>query len=577
MPDRLREARQGLIRAGLGAGHVLDPAVQDVVARSWRRSLSSGVDEAVVCQRYEEVDLDSALTRAALPVLDRWQHQLADTGTTLFLCDRAGRIVLRRTSDRSERRRLDQVHAAEGFDYSEDSVGTNGLGTSMVERRPVLIMGSEHYNEALSTLACAAAPLTAPTGSVIGSVSLGAPLPAGDPLMLSVTREIGQQIEERLRAQARPQDLALAMSFMHHSSSRRPTVVMDRETLLANNAGLPYVEVGSHVMLWDGLLGHDWQRDATAVLVLDGTGVVVTARRVLDGAHAHYVLHFGAGAGAPSPLRVRPDVVTSPGPSPGAAVFEGPPGSGRATEARQFRRGGAALPYEFPGAPAAGTDGGSGAVDWRRVERLLEAGSDVLVRRVEDLGPDQARPLRALLARHLRAVASGGRPSRLLLTSSVELAAAELTSVLADLPVGGRTAHLAATRERVPGLAKRLLERADTHRRLALSPAALQTLMLYPWPGGIAELAQTVADLVRDVPGAVIERRHLPARLRQAPSPLRPWSLLESAERDAISRALNAADGNKSEAARLLGIGRTTLYRRLRQLGLTLDDGAADL
>jgi hypothetical protein len=579
MVDRMREARQELIRAGLGAGHVLAPAVPDVVARSWRRSFSSGVDGSVVCQRYEEVDLDSVLARAATPVLDRWQHQLADTGTTLFLCDRAGRIVARRTSDQSERRRLDRVHAAEGFDYSEDSIGTNGLGTSMVERRPVLIMGSEHYSEALSSLACAAAPVSAPTGSVIGSISLGAPLPAGNTLMLSLTREIGQQIEERLKAQARPQDLALAMSFMRYTNSHRPTVVMDSESLLANNAGLPYVDVGSHVVLWNRLTEHEWGRSATAVLPVDGTGIVVTARRVLDGAHAHYVLHFAEAPEASSPGGRSGDM-TSAAPFGGAAVLQGPSGTGRATEARLLLHGRGAPPYEFPGSPdfdtldATTSDGIGGAVDWSAVERLLRSGSDVLLRRAEDLGADQARPLQALLARHLQAVADGRR-SCLLLTSDAARATDAVNAALADLPAAGRSRHLAETPERIPGLVKRLLDQADTHRRLTLAPDALQALMQHPWPGEIAELARTIADLVRDVPGAVVQRRHLPASLLRAPA-RRQWTLMESAEREAIGRALEAARGNKSEAAQLLGIGRTTLYRRLRQLGLTDDEGAPD-
>ena len=110
------------------------------------------------CQRFTEIDTDSILCRAADPVLDRWQAHLADTGTTLFLSDRAGAIVSRRAGDSSVRRQLDSVHAAEGFDYSEESIGTNGLGTSMVEKRALLISGSQHYNDALATLACAAAP-----------------------------------------------------------------------------------------------------------------------------------------------------------------------------------------------------------------------------------------------------------------------------------------------------------------------------------------------------------------------------------------------------------------------------------
>jgi transcriptional regulator of acetoin/glycerol metabolism len=91
--------------------------------------------------------------------------------------------------------------------------------------------------------------------------------------------------------------------------------------------------------------------------------------------------------------------------------------------------------------------------------------------------------------------------------------------------------------------------------------------MQWDWPRNVTELRATLAELVERVPVSVIERRHLPKHLQQAP-PRRRLTLMESAERDAIIRALEATDGNKSEAAKLLGVGRTTLYRRLRQLGL---------
>ena len=251
-----------------------DGVVPDLIVRSWRRSLSGSVDSAAPCQRYSDIDTDSILRRAADPVLDRWQNHLTDTGATLFLSDRGGSIVARRTSDSAARRRLDSVHAAEGFDYSEDSVGTNGLGTSMVEGRALLIAGSQHYNDALAR-AGPAPPrrLDTPTGAVIGSISLGGPIEDANPLMLSLTREIGQQIEERLRSTARPQDLALAMSFMRFTNSQRPTVVMDHESLLANTAGLPYVDVTSHVLLWELLNAHDWSSGGAVRLQPDRTSV----------------------------------------------------------------------------------------------------------------------------------------------------------------------------------------------------------------------------------------------------------------------------------------------------------------
>ena len=59
----------------------------------------------------------------------------------------------------------------------------------MIERRAVYIQGSQHYNDALAEIACAAAPVCTPAGTVIGSVSLGGAIEVANPLMLSLTRE----------------------------------------------------------------------------------------------------------------------------------------------------------------------------------------------------------------------------------------------------------------------------------------------------------------------------------------------------------------------------------------------------
>lgn len=136
-----------------------------------------------------------------------------------------------------------------------------------------------------------------------------------------------------------------------------------------------------------------------------------------------------------------------------------------------------------------------------------------------------------------------------------------------------RTQPLARTPERIPGLAQRILERIDPARRHTLSPAAVQALMQWNWPGDLAELTAVLSTLAHEVSSAVIQRRHLPQHFQQRP-PRRLLTPLERAERDAISNALEAAGGNKSEAAATLGIGRTTLYRRLRQLGLDGDESS---
>jgi len=579
MPDVVRDLRYELIRVGLRGSIQTNGVVPDLIVRSWRRSISGEVASDAPAVRYQEVDTDSLLCRAASPIFDRWQAQLADTGTTLLLSDRSGSIVMRRASDSGVKRRLDQVHAAEGFDYSEDSVGTNGLGTSIAEKRAVYITGSQHFNDMLAELTCAAAPVATPAGSVIGSISMSARNVHANPLMMSLTREIGQQIEERLRSTSRPEDLALAMSYMRYTNSKRPTVVMDQESMLANTPGLPYVNVSSHVMLWELLNAHDWAQEPVTDLALSGTSLRVSARRVSEGPKPHYVLHFDDLE--PSLFGVQPSLLgrNAPGTRPlalpltdmrpsvadaGVIIVEGPRGSGRAT---------AVLDAHVGRDPAIWTIGADADVDWLACSELLADNTSVLLRRIDALEDKDVPQLERLLRAHSQARMLGARSSELLLTVSRDRASAAVSAVVDTNGVHAVTEPLAATPERIPGLVKRVLDSVDSHSRHSISPAALQSLVQWAWPGNIAELVDVVTALVHEAPASLIQRRHLPQHLQQAP-PRRPLSMLESAERDAIIRALDAAAGNKSKAADLLGIGRTTLYRRLKHFNLDGDESS---
>jgi transcriptional regulator of acetoin/glycerol metabolism len=125
-----------------------------------------------------------------------------------------------------------------------------------------------------------------------------------------------------------------------------------------------------------------------------------------------------------------------------------------------------------------------------------------------------------------------------------------------------------------------LRERAEDVRELlpALTPRpapgqppltwtldALRALELYPWPGNVTELAHVVRALAehRRVTGPV-RRAELPDTVREGPA-ARPLSPMEHAERAAILEALRRHGGNKARTAAALGIGRATLYRKLRE------------
>jgi len=123
--------------------------------------------------------------------------------------------------------------------------------------------------------------------------------------------------------------------------------------------------------------------------------------------------------------------------------------------------------------------------------------------------------------------------------------------------------RLPALRERpgdIPDLARALLARVASGRRLDITPKAMACLTAHPFPGNVRELRNALerASLLCD--GLAIEPRHLPAEITR-PAAGRLGT-------DALSQALANEPGlTRRELARRLGVSERTLYRRLREEG----------
>jgi transcriptional regulator of acetoin/glycerol metabolism len=102
-------------------------------------------------------------------------------------------------------------------------------------------------------------------------------------------------------------------------------------------------------------------------------------------------------------------------------------------------------------------------------------------------------------------------------------------------------------------------------------PDAIQTLSRVDWSANVRSLQSVVKQVVAGRPGAYVDARGLPEAVRAAAS-RRPLSRLEQLEAAAITEALQQSRGNKLEAAHGLGIARSTLYRRMRALGIDLTE-----
>ena len=119
-----------------------------------------------------------------------------------------------------------------------------------------------------------------------------------------------------------------------------------------------------------------------------------------------------------------------------------------------------------------------------------------------------------------------------------------------------------------------LKEAADENGKAfrELAPEAMTAVLDYDWPGNVRELRTAIEHGVVMSTASRIAVRDLPAAVRNprnAPSPASPGGLnLQETETVLILRALEDCRGNRTDAARMLGISRRTLHRRLKELNI---------
>ena len=149
-----------------------------------------------------------------------------------------------------------------------------------------------------------------------------------------------------------------------------------------------------------------------------------------------------------------------------------------------------------------------------------------------------------------------------------------------------RLPSLRDRREDIPLLAAHFLDRISREHgtKFTLSDEALRAMMRHDWPGNVRELENSVERACALSSGPVLHLGDLPTQLQQQGLEARRSAAaagepdgeggapdvktLADLERQAILGAIRALNGDKLQAAKLLGIGKTTLYRKLKEYGI---------
>ena len=552
-------------------------------------------------------------------------HLLARSGTIMLLTDPNG-VVLEVAGDLRTAETARDIHLFEGGHWHESVVGTNGIGTALAMRLPAQVHGAEHFCEGIKRWTCAAAPVFMPgADQILGVVDISGPPETYQVNSLVLAVAAARQIEAVLAERTHREHIHLLEACLKFGAPGDALAMMalDRNAKLIHSSGglpgtdlrlgacLPGIEPGRQVEEWARRLPEGLRPEW---LPKRPRGVPVAAP--LARAAGAYTPAQSAGGGSeidPS----RSGFANLVGHSRAllktidrarqlrgrrvAVLIQGETGVGKELFARAihgdeehngpfvtFNCG--ATTKELIGSELFGHVRGAytGATNEGRAGRFeLAHGGTLCLDEVGEL-PLELQPVL------LRALEEGvvyrlgdAKPRRV----DVRLLAMTNRDLLEEVEAGRFRRDLyhriGVTRIRVPPLRERdtdievLIEHFNHHvaerhgiSRRSFGNDVKSLLRGYAWPGNVRELRNVVESLLLTSNENAVRCDELPEELLTAAggapqaASAAPAASLEESERLAIVRAVQSVHGNLAQAARSLGISRSTLYRKVERYHL---------
>jgi sigma-54 dependent transcriptional regulator, acetoin dehydrogenase operon transcriptional activator AcoR len=596
---RIADAREQFLTS-----QELEPdVVRDSIVASWWRSHRLHVEADHIDLPYvPEVDTHSPLVTCAAPILRQLSDQLQAEPVSIILTDAEGVVLERIDSDHAIASHLDRVELAPGYSYAEQFVGTNGIGTALAERVPTLVDGHEHYAEHLERLVCAGVPIRHPVqGTLLGALDLTSWSGESNSLMLALATSTAERIErslltrtgvrelelfrEYLRTCQRTNGIVLALNgdvVMMNETARRTLTATDQQSLLEWAADM-LDEPKPNTVIADLPSGLTARLRYRPVFGRSGAGPPLRSGGVLDVQFTQTPAHQPA-LGQRDQFR---DGLVLPGVVGGSVVWQrcareidscyagqewlvltGESGTGKLALLRAVHQHRDPAGH-FRVFDAIDTEQKPDQVDdWLDAvaNDLAETQGTLVVTHADRLSTEALIGLGELLQEH--ATGGSGGSSWVAITMSEQDHSTDVEAHL--LPHFPHTVQVPSLRhhsEDVRDLVTALLASIARGHHLTFASDAMQQLSRSPWPGNVAQLRKVLVEVVQRRRSGTVTAADLPPETRSAIR--RHLSQLESLERDAIVRSLTTHRGNKAQACAELGMSRATIYRKIRDYGIT--------
>ncbi|HJV27307.1 MAG TPA: sigma-54-dependent Fis family transcriptional regulator [Aromatoleum sp.] len=218
---QLRERRDDAVldarRSFFERGELPESGVAPLVLRSWERSRSVGldvqdgrpVDPAGRARLSEARDRSARLLDQAGGIMEHVFEQIRSTGSMVLLADIEG-MILHCLGDPDFVGRAHQVALQPGASWEESVRGTNAIGTAIVERGAVEVLGAEHYLERNGFLTCCAVPVFSASGQLAGVFDISGDSRTHQRHTLGLARLSVQLLEKRLFEAEFARDIRIA-------------------------------------------------------------------------------------------------------------------------------------------------------------------------------------------------------------------------------------------------------------------------------------------------------------------------------------------------------------------------------
>ena len=249
--------------------------VSDATLLSWRRSADAGLVPHEIHVPYNpDVDTDGRLRWAAAPGMAAVSADLAGVEAALLLADSRGHVIERWTPT-SMASAMDRIGAAAGFECDEAVVGTNSIGGALRTRGPSVVLGPEHFADALTAVSCASTAVTDPlTGRVLGVVNMTCARRVYSAVMPALIGRVAHETQQRLADESGVSGTALHAAFLQaRRRAKGPIAVLDGRRMFVNSAGASLVHAADRAVLWEWaepLLAEAPGRAASVIVLSSG-------------------------------------------------------------------------------------------------------------------------------------------------------------------------------------------------------------------------------------------------------------------------------------------------------------------